>query len=170
MKGWVTDIVRGSFHDGPGIRTVVFLQGCPLRCAWCHNPETWSAHPVPLFYPNQCLGCGGAATGDADRCRLGARNLSSLNGRWKGHRVIRKDQSRSMRKARDLHRRQALQPTRLSTGLAGQCRRRPSTAIERPACPGDAGKSAAAFGCVMADLKLADPNATAARPSCTSTT
>ncbi len=79
MKGWVTDIVRGSFHDGPGIRTVVFLQGCSLRCSWCHNPETWSAHPVPLFYPDRCMGCGacGGLAEFADRCRLGARSLSS---------------------------------------------------------------------------------------------
>lgn len=79
MKGWVTDIVRGSFHDGPGIRTVVFLQGCSLRCSWCHNPETWSAHPVPLFYPDRCMGCGacGGSAEFADRCRFGARSLSS---------------------------------------------------------------------------------------------
>lgn len=79
MKGWVTDIVRGSFHDGPGIRTVVFLQGCSLRCSWCHNPETWSAHPVPLFYPDRCMGCGscGGSAELADRCRFGARSLSS---------------------------------------------------------------------------------------------
>ena len=79
MKGWITDIVRGSFHDGPGIRTVVFLQGCSLRCSWCHNPETWSAHPVPLFYPDRCLGCGACAGSAefADRCRFGARSLSS---------------------------------------------------------------------------------------------
>ena len=79
MKGWVTDIVRGSFHDGPGIRTVVFLQGCSLRCSWCHNPETWSAHPVPLFYPDRCMGCGacGGSAERADRCRFGARSLSS---------------------------------------------------------------------------------------------
>lgn len=35
----VTDIERASVHDGPGIRTVVFFKGCPLKCAWCHNPE-----------------------------------------------------------------------------------------------------------------------------------
>jgi len=79
VKGWVTDIVRGSFHDGPGIRTVVFLQGCSLRCPWCHNPETWSMGPVPLFYPERCLGCGacGGSAEHADRCRFGARVLSS---------------------------------------------------------------------------------------------
>lgn len=79
MKGWVTDVVRGSFHDGPGIRTVVFLQGCSLRCLWCHNPETWSAEPVPMFYPARCLGCGacGGSPEGADRCRFGARVLSS---------------------------------------------------------------------------------------------
>lgn len=79
VEGWVTDIVRGSFHDGPGIRTVVFLQGCSLRCSWCHNPETWSARPVPLFYPDRCLGCGACddSAEHADRCRFGARVLSS---------------------------------------------------------------------------------------------
>jgi len=79
VKGWVTDIVRGSFHDGPGIRTVVFLQGCSLRCSWCHNPETWRAHPVPLFYPDRCMGCGacGGSAALTDRCRFGARSLSS---------------------------------------------------------------------------------------------
>jgi pyruvate formate lyase activating enzyme len=41
MHGIVFDIKRYAIHDGPGIRTTVFLKGCPLRCAWCHNPESW---------------------------------------------------------------------------------------------------------------------------------
>ena len=40
MKGIVFDIKRGGVKDGPGFRTSVFLKGCPLRCAWCHNPES----------------------------------------------------------------------------------------------------------------------------------
>lgn len=45
MKGLIFDIRRFSVNDGPGIRTTVFLKGCPLRCWWCHNPESWSAEP-----------------------------------------------------------------------------------------------------------------------------
>ena len=44
-KGIVFDIQRFSIHDGPGIRTTVFFKGCPLRCMWCHNPESWQMKP-----------------------------------------------------------------------------------------------------------------------------
>ena len=54
----VSDIQRFCMHDGPGIRTVVFLKGCPLRCEWCHNPETQSHRPELLFYGKKCLLCG----------------------------------------------------------------------------------------------------------------
>jgi len=59
MKGLVFDIQRFSIHDGPGIRTTVFFKGCPLRCQWCHNPESWLGKPQVLFYANKCIGCGG---------------------------------------------------------------------------------------------------------------
>lgn len=54
----VTEIQRFCMHDGPGIRTTVFLKGCPLRCAWCHNPETQKRERELLFYSNKCIGCG----------------------------------------------------------------------------------------------------------------
>lgn len=55
----VTEIERSAIHDGPGLRTVVFLQGCPLRCYWCCNPETQPHHPVLLHESKKCVGCGG---------------------------------------------------------------------------------------------------------------
>ena len=53
----VSEIQRFCMHDGPGIRTTVFLKGCPLRCDWCHNPETQKSKPELLFYANKCIGC-----------------------------------------------------------------------------------------------------------------
>lgn len=54
----VTEIQRFCMHDGPGVRTVVFFKGCPLRCAWCHNPETQSAREEMLYYAGKCISCG----------------------------------------------------------------------------------------------------------------
>ncbi|MEN3011142.1 MAG: glycyl-radical enzyme activating protein [Candidatus Bipolaricaulaceae bacterium] len=59
--GIVFDIQRFSLHDGPGIRTTVFLKGCPLRCLWCHNPEGLSPKPELMFFDYKCLGCGTCA-------------------------------------------------------------------------------------------------------------
>lgn len=56
--GMVFDIQKFSVHDGPGIRTTVFLKGCPLRCLWCHNPESWHTYPELLFSAERCTGCG----------------------------------------------------------------------------------------------------------------
>ena len=58
VTGMVTDIQRFSIHDGPGIRTTVFLKGCNLRCFWCHNPETLRREPELQYYPDRCIACG----------------------------------------------------------------------------------------------------------------
>lgn len=69
----VTEIQRFCMHDGPGVRTTVFLKGCPLRCAWCHNPETQRTQPEMLFYPNKCLHCGACASS----CVNGAHRIDA---------------------------------------------------------------------------------------------
>ena len=58
LTGMIFDIKRYAIHDGPGIRTTVFFQGCPMTCWWCHNPEGQSAQPVLLYRANRCVLCG----------------------------------------------------------------------------------------------------------------
>ena len=58
ILGNIFDIQRFSVHDGPGIRTTVFQKGCPLKCIWCHNPESQKVTPSLAYYPKSCIGCG----------------------------------------------------------------------------------------------------------------
>lgn len=58
IHGICTNIQHMSIHDGPGIRTTVFMKGCPLRCVWCHNPETLTVSPELFIYLNKCTNCG----------------------------------------------------------------------------------------------------------------
>jgi pyruvate formate lyase activating enzyme len=71
--GRVFNIQRFSIHDGPGVRTTVFLKGCNLRCYWCHNPESLKAAPEIQFIPSRCLGCGACV----EACPLGRENRTA---------------------------------------------------------------------------------------------
>jgi len=71
VSGTVFHIQRFSLHDGPGIRTTVFMQGCVLECFWCHNPEGRSARPALRFFPDRCIACGACAAA----CPRGAHAL-----------------------------------------------------------------------------------------------
>lgn len=67
-SGIVFDIRRYAIHDGPGIRTTVFLKGCSLSCAWCHNPESQARGFEAVFRGERCIRCGACV----DACRQGA--------------------------------------------------------------------------------------------------
>lgn len=71
LVGQVFNIQRYSTHDGPGIRTTVFLKGCPLRCFWCQNPESQSLKPVLMFQKDKCTSCGNCI----DACPSNANSI-----------------------------------------------------------------------------------------------
>jgi len=76
-NGIVFDIKKFSVHDGPGIRTTVFLKGCDLQCWWCHNPESQRTAPELLLRPNLCIGCR-ACVSECPQCAI----------TWDTHRLI----------------------------------------------------------------------------------
>jgi pyruvate formate lyase activating enzyme len=71
ISGVVTHIQRFSVHDGPGIRTTVFLKGCQMHCPWCHNPETVRPQPELQVFAQRCIGCGACL----EQCAQHARRL-----------------------------------------------------------------------------------------------
>jgi pyruvate formate lyase activating enzyme len=81
-KGLVFNIQRFSLHDGPGIRTTVFLKGCPLKCLWCSNPESQNHQPNLIVRDIECKQCGACV----EACPMGAIKLNRAKNReinWK---------------------------------------------------------------------------------------
>ena len=76
MKGSVFDIQRASYVDGPGIRTTVFLKGCHMNCAWCHNPEGKRRGTQRMYFESKCLHCGKCV----GVCRSGATSFVPSSG------------------------------------------------------------------------------------------
>lgn len=72
MTAIVFNIQRFSLHDGDGIRTTIFFKGCPLRCKWCHNPESWLSEPQSVFIQKKCRACSKCDKG----CVYGARETA----------------------------------------------------------------------------------------------
>ena len=80
IKGTITNIQRYTIHDGPGIRSTVFFKGCPLRCLWCHNPETLLFERELFYNAKKCIGCGICVAGCPYNALTRASGSIDLNG------------------------------------------------------------------------------------------
>ena len=88
MLGNIFDIQRFCVHDGPGIRTTVFFKGCPLRCQWCHNPESHEKNISVAYYDGKCIVCGACVDVCENKCHVFENADGLSHGRPK-HKIKR---------------------------------------------------------------------------------
>ena len=88
MTATIFEVKHFAVHDGDGIRTTVFLKGCPLKCVWCHNPEGIDFKPQLAYFENKCIGCGecvsvcpSAAHSIGENGHIFSRSLCTAHGK-----------------------------------------------------------------------------------------
>src|SRR3972149_5881606 len=80
VEGLVFSVDQTAIHDGPGVRMNVYLKGCPLRCTWCHSPESQSFRPQIVWYETRCKRCGRCA----EVCPEGVRAVGLIDQAVRG--------------------------------------------------------------------------------------
>ena len=85
ITGTIFDIKEFAVFDGPGIRTTVFMKGCPLRCQWCHNPEGLSEQPQLMVSKAACIHCGACekVCPSKEHCIVCGRCVSACRGNYR---------------------------------------------------------------------------------------
>lgn len=173
MNGVVFDIKEFAVFDGPGIRTTVFMKGCPLRCQWCHNPEGLSPEPQLMVSKAACVGCGAcrAVCPSLEKCTACGRCVPACRGGFRrlvGQRWSEEALAERLLKDRDVY---ALggggvtfsggEPLMQWSFVEGVIRRLDGvhTAIETSGYAPDASFCAAMKSCdlIMLDWKVSDP-------------
>ena len=94
-KAFISNVQKYNMYDGPGVRTLIFFKGCPLRCKWCSNPETWERNYKVMYREDACINCGACVP----VCPAGIHSISKITGR---HEIDRSKECIGCRKCEEV--------------------------------------------------------------------